>query len=1381
MMSTNKVRVLCRFGGNFICDSNKVYYKGGTNRIAHVDRAINYLTFLSKVCEICKLTVVSSIKYKSPGLDLESLLPIENDNDVSNMMEAFPQSGEPIHLYVFVVQNLSITIPIPSNLMQNADTGNVQVSLRDLHGSNETLGPSSPNINANNDDVPSASNDLHETDCLLMDSCVNDMPKMMLILKEGQEFEDANAFYKALSEYAVRLNFQYKQTGSGGGHYQAKCIKGDCSWRIHACKLPDKLTFKIKSLQGNHTCNAANESTMSNTTTHRQATRKQIAALDEDRLQKNMHCTPKDIVDGISRECGIKLSNDNAWRGKELALKELHCEQSITPLTTICEEIQTTNTGSTTKISSSLQYTQMMSTNKVRVLCRFGGNFICDSNKVYYKGGTNRIAHVDRAINYLTLLSKVCGICKLTVVSSIKYKPPGLDLESLVPIENDNDVSNMMEAFPQSSEPIHLYVFVVQNLSITIPIPSNMMQNADTGNVQVSLRDLHGSNETLGPSSPNINANNDDVPSASNDLRETDCLLMDSCVNDMPKMMLILKEGQEFEDANAFYKALSEYAIRWNFQYKQTGSGGGHYQAKCIKGDCSWRIHACKLPDKLTFKIKSLQGNHTCNAANESTMSNTTTHRQASRKQIAALDEDRLQKNMHCTPKDIVDGISRECGIKLSNDSAWRGKELALKELHCEQSITPLTTICEEIQTTNTGSTTKISSSLQHTQMMSTNKVRVLCRFGGNFIWDSNKVYYKGGTNRIAHVDRAINYLTLLSKVCGICKLTIASSIKYKSPGLDLESLVPIENDNDVSNMMEAFPQSSEPIHLYVFVVQNLSITIPIPSNLMQNVDTGNVQVSLRDLHGSNETHGPSSPNINANNDDVPSASNDLHETDCLLMDGCVNDMLKMMLILKEGQEFENANAFIKALSEYAVRLNFQYKHTGSGGGHYQAKCIKGDCSWRIHACKLPDKLTFKIKSLQGNHTCNAANESTMSNTTMHRQASRKRIAALDEDRLQKNLHYTPKDIMDEISRECRIKVSNDNAWRGKEVSLKEMHYEQSITPLTTICEEIQTTNPGSTTKISSIDESFEDVIHPKGDPDAVSISKIDVELLQPETFIIDQPFEDVIYPEGDADAVSISKGDIELLQAEKFINDTIIDFYIQYLKNNNQLEDKHRFHFFNCFFFRKLADLDKDPESAKEGRAAFLRVCKWTRKVNIFEKDYIFIPVNFKVHWSLIVICHPGEVANFEDEEFEKAPKVPCILHMDSSKGSHIGLNNLIQSYLWEEWKERRRESSNDVSLKFSKLRFVPLELPQQENSFDCGLFLLHYVELFLKEAPVNFSPIFSKFLNVDWFLPSEASHKRSVIQKLIFELPNDHSPKNPPAACSGQHSPPKFQEIGA
>ncbi|XVE95187.1 hypothetical protein REPUB_Repub02eG0074800 [Reevesia pubescens] len=279
------------------------------------------------------------------------------------------------------------------------------------------------------------------------------------------------------------------------------------------------------------------------------------------------------------------------------------------------------------------------------------------------------------------------------------------------------------------------------------------------------------------------------------------------------------------------------------------------------------------------------------------------------------------------------------------------------------------------------------------------------------------------------------------------------------------------------------------------------------------------------------------------------------------------------------------------------------------------------------------------------------------------------------------------------------------------------------------------------------------------------------------------EPFEEVIYPKGDFDAVSISKRDVDLLQPETFINDTIIDFYIKYLKNQIQPEERRRFHFFNSFFFRKLADLDKDPSSISDGRAAFLRVHKWTRKLDMFGKDYIFIPVNFNLHWSLIVICHLGEVAGFKDEDLDQSSKVPCILHMDSIKGNHAGLKNLIQSYLWEEWKERHKETSEDLSSKFLNLRFVSLELPQQENSFDCGLFLLHYLELFLAEAPPNFNPFkitkFSNFLTLGWFPPTEASLKRTLIQKLIFELLDIHSHEISSSDCSDEHHSSKSPKI--
>nr|KAJ0209601.1 hypothetical protein LSAT_V11C400217670 [Lactuca sativa] len=139
--------------------------------------------------------------------------------------------------------------------------------------------------------------------------------------------------------------------------------------------------------------------------------------------------------------------------------------------------------------------------------------------------------------------------------------------------------------------------------------------------------------------------------------------------------------------------------------------------------------------------------------------------------------------------------------------------------------------------------------------------------------------------------------------------------------------------------------------------------------------------------------------------------------------------------------------------------------------------------------------------------------------------------------------------------------------------------------------------------------------------------------------------------------------------------------------------------------------------------------IWKVDRKTNRkLENSLIFLRKTlslFLYHWSLIVMCHLGEVAKYKDEEdVTELIKVPCVLHMDPIRGSHTGLKGLMQSYLKEEWKGRQQEASKDISSRFDNLRFISLELPQQPNSFDCGLFLLHYVELFLEQAPINFNP---------------------------------------------------------
>lgn len=51
-----------------------------------------------------------------------------------------------------------------------------------------------------------------------------------------------------------------------------------------------------------------------------------------------------------------------------------------------------------------------------------------------------------------------------------------------------------------------------------------------------------------------------------------------------------------------------------------------------------------------------------------------------------------------------------------------------------------------------------------------------------------------------------------------------------------------------------------------------------------------------------------------------------------------------------------------------------------------------------------------------------------------------------------------------------------------------------------------------------------------------------------------------------------------------------------------------------------------KLPKGELQSLRNYYKVRKWTRGVDIFAKDYIFVPIHDALHWSLVVLCHPGK-----------------------------------------------------------------------------------------------------------------------------------------------------------
>ncbi|KAI5102261.1 sentrin-specific protease 6 isoform X3, partial [Silurus meridionalis] len=122
-----------------------------------------------------------------------------------------------------------------------------------------------------------------------------------------------------------------------------------------------------------------------------------------------------------------------------------------------------------------------------------------------------------------------------------------------------------------------------------------------------------------------------------------------------------------------------------------------------------------------------------------------------------------------------------------------------------------------------------------------------------------------------------------------------------------------------------------------------------------------------------------------------------------------------------------------------------------------------------------------------------------------------------------------------------------------------------------------------------------------------------------------------VIYPPPPAKGgFSITNEDLHCLNEGNYLNDVIIDFYLKYLVCEKLQEmDANRFHAFSSFFYRSLTqtdlteDLDGTSLSIQERRHN--RVKTWTRHLDVFQKDFIFVPINQLAHWYLAVICFPG------------------------------------------------------------------------------------------------------------------------------------------------------------
>ncbi|KAL2464368.1 Protein kinase superfamily protein with octicosapeptide/Phox/Bem1p domain [Forsythia ovata] len=88
-----RVKFLCSFSGSILPrpQDGKLRYVGGETRIVSVPRNISYEDLMGRMRELFEGATV--LKYQQPDEDLDALVSVVNDDDVTNMMEEYDKLG----------------------------------------------------------------------------------------------------------------------------------------------------------------------------------------------------------------------------------------------------------------------------------------------------------------------------------------------------------------------------------------------------------------------------------------------------------------------------------------------------------------------------------------------------------------------------------------------------------------------------------------------------------------------------------------------------------------------------------------------------------------------------------------------------------------------------------------------------------------------------------------------------------------------------------------------------------------------------------------------------------------------------------------------------------------------------------------------------------------------------------------------------------------------------------------------------------------------------------------------------------------------------------------------------------------------------------------
>ena len=193
-----------------------------------------------------------------------------------------------------------------------------------------------------------------------------------------------------------------------------------------------------------------------------------------------------------------------------------------------------------------------------------------------------------------------------------------------------------------------------------------------------------------------------------------------------------------------------------------------------------------------------------------------------------------------------------------------------------------------------------------------------------------------------------------------------------------------------------------------------------------------------------------------------------------------------------------------------------------------------------------------------------------------------------------------------------------------------------------------------------------------------------DIKVIIPDIITIEDEDNDELH------GTKLTEDDLRTLEAPNWINDNVVNIWMSMILERSATNQNFSTYIFSSFFY---------PSLKKHGHEG---VAHWTRRNDIFKYDILLVPIHLGQHWCLVKV------------DF----RLMTVASFDSLGERNERCLEEINQYLHTEHQAKKGSSLHPGAFKKKIMRGIP----QQQNFYDCGVFMCRYAEALTRDAPFDF-----------------------------------------------------------